>query len=340
MSDAATGTVRIGYVRVLLDYLTHHQYPIERFFPKQLLELLNSSSLNERIPVADWRQLLENAVMLVDDEQLPLKLAKKLTPKHGGVLAYASMTCRNLAEVVAILGRYERLIDEVNDTHLIRQGDNVQLQWIPRLGTPAPAFMQLSLASWVIFARRYTQRNDLVADVDFTFDEPKNTEQYQQIFGGQLRFQQSTTQLIFPTDYLQLPITYHDPESHRALLSQAQIQIDNLRNQLHHDNTLFPQLRNAIIQQLSRGGVALEHIAEQLNVPARTLQHQLEHNGTSFRKLLDEIRLELAQIYLKDQNMSLADIAFLLGYSEQSPFSKAFKRWTGQTPGEYRKHCL
>lgn len=334
MEHLPGGTVRIGYVRALLDYLLHHDIDVSPVFSADLLAELDAPSLNERLPVQRWGELLERAIAHTGDAALPLHIAGELTPRHWGVFAYAAMSCKTLAEVVVILERYERLIDEVNDTRMVLLGDKAGLQWLPRVKAPVPALMQLSLSSWCVFARRYTGHAELVADVHFTFPAPADITPYQRIFGGTIAFNQPVTQLVFPLQYLQLPITHHDADTHRILLSQAQSQFEAL----NAENTVQQQLRDAITRRLtSSGGVTLEQLAEDMGLASRTLQYQLEASGTSYRQLLDEVRTQLARFYLSDPDMALVDVAFLLGYSEQSPFNKAFKRWTGETPGEYRK---
>jgi AraC-like DNA-binding protein len=298
------------------------------------------------VSIQEWGELLQRATTHTQDDQLPLRVGAGLTPKHIGVFAYVAMTCKNLAEVIFLLERYESLLEETNDARLVREGKRVTLRWLPRIKDPLPAFMQISLAAWVIFARRYTERPELIADADFTFPEPACTDQYSRIFGGKIRFNQQDTQISFPVENLDLPITYYDPDSHQALLLQLKNQFDQLKN-IESNNALQERkdehtlkIRAAVIQQITSGTTTLDQVAECLDMPTRTLQHQLDQMGTSFRKLLDDIRLELAQLYLKDNAMSLAEIAFLLGYSEQSSFNKAFKRWSGFTPGEYRKQIL
>lgn len=333
MTPTFEGTVRIGYVRALLDYLTHHGFDIGQVAGSDLLTELEASSLNQRLSLRHWIDLLNRAITVTADPDLPLRVAEELTPRHWGVFAYAAMTCETLAQVVTVLERYERLIDEANDSRLVLEDGCAALQWLPRIERPAPALMQLSVTSWVVFARRYTGRTDLPADVDFTFAAPTDTSTYQRLFGGRIRFGQPVTQLHVPLEYLALPITHHDADTHRLLLSQAQCQIAAL----DAERSVATQARQAIIRHLSSGTVTLERLAEVLQMAPRTLQYQLEQDGTHFRQLLDEVRRELACAYLADPDMALVDVAFLLGYAEQSPFNKAFKRWTGETPGEYRR---
>lgn len=330
------GSVRMGYVQALLDYLDNHHAEAKSMIPEALLAGLNSESLNDRIPIAQWGDLLNHAITLSGDPALPLRVAEELAPRHWGVFAYAAMSCVSLAEVVGILDRYERLIDEINDTRINVFGDRAGLEWIPRCEAPVPAFMQLSVASWAVFARRYTNRPDLIADVHFTFPAPADTSAYKRIFGGEVQFSQASTQLIFPINYLQLPVTHHDADVNRILMTQLQMQLEGLAS--HTD--FIAQLRNTIYHQLSKGRASLEHVASALGMAPRSLQYKLDEQGLSFREVLDDVQLSLARKYLQDPAMSIVDVAFLLGYSEQSAFQKAFKRWTNETPGEFRKRVL
>ncbi|MFO0658260.1 MAG: helix-turn-helix transcriptional regulator [Polyangiaceae bacterium] len=97
------------------------------------------------------------------------------------------------------------------------------------------------------------------------------------------------------------------------------------------------RVRQALANGLSDGGVTLAEVAKRLKMSERSLQRKLASEGVSFDALLDEIRRDLALRYLSDRNIAIAEVAFLLGYSEPSPFHRAFKRWTGTTPSEARR---
>lgn len=336
MSNKLSGTVRVGYVQALLDYAEKHFDDARSKFPANLLFGLDRESPNERIPVQQWSDLLNHAIQFSGDTSLPLRVAEELLPRHWGVFAYAAMSCATLAEVVMVLVRYERLIDEINDTKVHFYGDRASLEWIPRCEEPTPAFMQLSVTSWAIFAKRYTSRPDLIADVHFTFPEPKDVQTYQRIFGGKVLFGQKTTQLIFPISYLQIPITHHDADAHRILMLQIEKQFLDFTL----PNDFYQHLNKTIFQQISRGSATLENVANAMGLTPRSLQYKLSEVGATYRELLDEVQLSLAHKYLLDKNISLVDVAFLLGYSEQSAFQKAFKRWSNETPGAFRKRLL
>ncbi|MEM9740777.1 MAG: helix-turn-helix transcriptional regulator, partial [Pseudomonadota bacterium] len=102
------------------------------------------------------------------------------------------------------------------------------------------------------------------------------------------------------------------------------------------DAGLEQRVRIAVSQTLSEGVPTVSDIASHLGMSARTLQRRLSHKGSSFQQLVDHARRHLAEQLLRDTNYSLSEVAFLTGFAEQSGFTRAFKRWAGQTPRSYR----
>ena len=289
--------------------------------------------IDERIPVATWGELLDRAVELPQDDGLPLKIAETILPRHWGVFAYVAISCKTLADVIEVLIKYERLIDDANDTQFSIDGNVGTLKWLPRVTQPSLPCMAISLASWVIFARKYTGRTELKCDARFTTPPPGNHEKYQTLFGGNITFNQPFTAIIFDTSYLNSQITHYDDTVHDQFKAEARLQLSNLTKHTDH----IARIRQAITHGLPKGRVTVSTIANTLALAPRTLQHELAKANTSFQALLDDIRKERALFYLRHSNKSLVEISHLLGLSDQSSFTKAFKNWTGTTPGEFRK---
>ena len=101
---------------------------------------------------------------------------------------------------------------------------------------------------------------------------------------------------------------------------------------------MVDQVRSIIASEFRGGDPSLEHVAEQLAMTPRTLQRKLHEIGTSHNELLDQMRRQLAMRYLREREMAICEVAYLLGFSESSSFHRAFKRWTGVTPKEFRKN--
>ena len=103
-------------------------------------------------------------------------------------------------------------------------------------------------------------------------------------------------------------------------------------------DSLIDQVRNVIADEFRGGEPSLERIADHLGLTPRTLQRKLQELGTSYNDVLDQMRRQLAERYLREPQMAICEVAYLLGFSESSSFHRAFKRWTGVTPKEFRSN--
>ena len=153
------------------------------------------------------------------------------------------------------------------------------------------------------------------------------------------------------SDYFRIPVIYDAPESSITLAREdvdIKLSSSNKELALLHDEFLMKylieikkgdiiqQIQSVIIENLPSGNVSDNLIAKELNLSERSLQRKLKERGTTFRTVLDNVREMAAIQYIKNPINTMSDIAFLLGFSEQSAFSRAFKKWTGTSPVKYR----
>lgn len=136
---------------------------------------------------------------------------------------------------------------------------------------------------------------------------------------------------------LDLPITQRDPIVHRLLKQRADVELESLACAIAG----LPQDIEALLtRELLKGEVTLQHISQLLGMPPRTVQSRLSGAGLSYRDMVERVRLKLALQHLSDHQTPLTQIASLLGYANQTGFQSAFKKWTGLTPGEFRRQQL
>ena len=148
------------------------------------------------------------------------------------------------------------------------------------------------------------------------------------------RFARPAPRLLVLREHWDRPVHGADP----ALFSVLEDHAERLLAELPApEPPLVSRLRAVLREELRGGDVGVEHVARRLALGARTLQRRLEDEGVRFAEVLAELRTELARDYLREPGLSIAEIAWLLGFSEQSAFTRAFKRWVGTTPATYRK---
>ena len=151
-------------------------------------------------------------------------------------------------------------------------------------------------------------------------------------FGPSIEFEADTNRLCFDKTLVLAPLATAHPELARL---NDQTVIDYLAR--YDRSNITMQVRSQIIEQLPDGRPSQGEIAFNLNTSLRSLQRRLHEEDTSFKELLNDTQRELALSYIRDSNRSLGEITYLLGFSEPSNFTRAFKRWTGQSPAEYRE---
>ena len=170
-------------------------------------------------------------------------------------------------------------------------------------------------------------------EVWFTHAAQGPAEEYQQVLGCPVLFERDRMALRYDDEALAAAARQHDPQLFRILESHA----ERVLAEMPAPATLRERVRREVVQRLREGEPAIAGIAEAMATSERSLQRKLQAEGVSFRDVVDEARHKLAVVYLGDQNLSLTDVACLLGYSEAAAFTRAFKRWTGQAPSQARR---
>ncbi|WP_162932379.1 AraC family transcriptional regulator [Solimonas sp. K1W22B-7] len=332
-SGAAGGQISARFGAGLLEQLRLMGIAPEDLLPPQRLREIRASDARTQMPLSEWVAIMEGAVHVSGDPDLALKAGAGIKPGQLGLLGHVLMSCATVGEAIRQAGRYLRLLHAIGGAEpVIRDGQlEVPMSWTD--GTlPSPLIAQFRLAACAGMGRWLTGLPELRMDAWFQFPAPQDLSIYQRVFGGRLHFDQAQTKLAHPVDYLQLPVAMADP----AMQQLAQAQAETLLRELATESAFLQELDAVLTRGLPLGRVSLAETAAALRLSTRTLHRRLEEEGTAFRAELDRVRRRIAETLLRDPRVTLADIAFLLGYTEQSTFQQAFKRWTGKTPGQYR----
>jgi AraC-like DNA-binding protein len=306
--------------------------------PKALLEaaVVDASAIHDpeaRIPHAAAIGLWAAAERLTGDTDLGLHSAEAIRPGAFGALEYAVRTSETLGAGLERLTRYHRVLHDAAEVRLeIRGGEAVLSHRLPLPGGAPRQVAEFVLAAWLLALRRITATDWAPLEVRFPHAEPADVSEHRRLFAAPVRFEHSRSELRLPQSLLALAIPTADP----ALQQIVEAQVETLIEGLPAGASYAGVVQQLLAQSLSDGRAALDRIAARLHISTRTLHRRLEQEGTSFRHILHDVRRELAERHLQEGRLMIAEIAFLLGYSEASAFHRAFKRWTGHSPQTFR----
>lgn len=280
-----------------------------------------------------WEQMLERAEIRLADPLIGLHLGQTISPRHLGILGPVFASCETLAAALQKLERYQRLIFDVTPM-LQRSGPGwVELVWPHNEYHPGPRVNETGFAVMIQVCRSLVRGSGSPLLVDFAHPGPADVRPYEDYFGCPVRFGRPDAVVRVGLDLLAAPLKNPDP----ALMQVLEQHAERMLEQLPQQDEIVEKTRKAIARALREGGADIETISATLHCSSRTLQRRLIQAGTSFRAELNLVRHELAVLYLRDSRLHIADIALLLGYSEHSAFTRAYREWTGRTPQEERE---
>ncbi|MDK8462875.1 AraC family transcriptional regulator [Marinobacter sp. SS13-12] len=296
----------------------------------------------DNVPVPVWRDLLSQGLALVPGRIAPeLGVGACVLPGHVGVLGYLVLASDTLGEAMLAYQRYETLFYGASLAEIEVVGDQAEMRWPPsenELGQQADG---AAIAALVTFMRRQIDQPPPPSTVSFLESVDGETARaYESFFDCPVTWNDSHVRVRFPLHYLSLPMPRRDPTLRELLDRQARALVRALPEDSGGSSSTDRQLQQVLLKLLSDGEPTLARAASAMHMAPRTLQRRLARHQLSWQQWLDRSREQLARQYLADPSLTLTDIALLLGFSEQSAFTRAYRRWTGNSPGKARPHQL
>lgn len=286
-----------------------------------------------RLPADKTDALWRQAYAAAGDPQLSLHAAAALPFGAYKVLDFICANAPTVGEALLRIARYFPLVDTRGRLTIV-EGDPVRFEMAAATGPVPPPAQEYTFAAVVLRSRAGTGVDWPLEAVELSFPAPPSVDEYERIFGCPVRFDQPSPALLIPASSWALRIEGANAALFSVLDDHARRLLDELPPD--EDSALIRQLRGALAEELRGGDTSVAHVAKRLGLGERTLQRRLKETGLHYADVLANVRAELARGYLRESGVSLAEVAWLLGFSEQSAFSRAFKRWTGQTPGAWR----
>ena len=295
---------------------------------------------DRRVPLIRFLELLEICADLLADRQFGLKFGAQYEPRHAGVVGNVALASRTVGEAFEIIGRcLPTMVDAT--VHGVEVNDGIVFVYSYYIDPLMMSYRQK--ADWAIaFAcnlmrvgigdPRWIPQEVLLPQL--ADETPAQRRTRAEIMGDNIRVGHPWAGMRFDAGLLRRPMATAD-----AMIEGLMRHYGDLRLAALPDSQGdLKQLRRQIARVLVKGEGGIEHLARATGTSVRTLQRRLKDAGVNYSELQDDVRRTLALNLLENETLALAEIAFSLGYSDVSAFNHAFRRWAGQSPGQYRGH--
>ncbi len=285
-----------------------------------------------RVDTGKSDQIALMASKQVRDPYFGLKIAHHFRPAHLGALGFAWLASPTLRKALERLQKYARKADEQLEVTFVEADGRFFVQ--TRYQSPSPMQRERDDCCLAILVKmcRIVYDGELnPLEVHSTHPPPDDPGGYYAYFRSPMRFGKSRNGVLLLSEWIDRRLTGANEEL-------AQMNDHIVVKYLGHRNRndIVNRVRTSILEGIADGNATARAAAADLHMTTRNMNRRLQDHQTSFKQLLSEIRQELAEKYLEDQSLSLTEIAFLLGFSEVSSFSRAYKRWTGHSPSGKR----
>lgn len=330
------GRVTGAYLQPLLEVALARGVDAQTLAKAAGLPLPALSPLPDTLAASDYVRLLDIAAELSNDPHFGLHVGESVKLGTYTVYGLILLSCHDFGQVFQQTLRYEGLAHDLGRSDLLVEKELAQYQWHSHFPNASRHLAESVFAGIRVFGNWIAGTTLPPAPVSFTHAAPVDCSEHLRIFGNQAMFDAEINSASFDAALLNWPVPNADVGMYPVLQQHAEALLkEKMRAQA--DGSIVAQVRAAIIANLTQDRARLPLIAQDLSLTQRTLQRKLTEAGSNFQQVLDQTRHALAKDYLSQRQLNLADIAFLLGYQEQSAFNHAFKGWFGISPGSYRE---
>lgn len=335
-------TVPTGYVRYLLDQVEQQGFNVDSLLEQVGIDAAEIEQGTE-FSAVKFGQLYQRVMYISQDEYFGMLSGGRVPLGTFRMMCHCILHCTSLAKAIARASDFHEICRGARyKPHLVRTGRYARLTFVlldrfaeggGAENAESPEHVRTTLSMWHHFICWLLGTRLELKSVTFTARSPVDQELYRTLFQSDVKFSQSENALVFPARFLELPLVQTET-SLRDFLHTAPYQ---LLVTVGDDQTLKSQVVALFGKDFSRELPGAEEVAASLNMSVSTLRRRLQDEATSFQRIKDECRKEAAVTYMNSPQLTINEVARLMGFDEPSAFFRSFKKWTGMTPGDYRR---
>jgi AraC-like DNA-binding protein len=327
-------TTSITHISSLFTILESQGIDVKAFLVDAGVDPSILKSPENRLTWEMVQMLTHRAVQITGDAYFGLHQGEEMVG-FSNILGHILVNCQTLGEALEKLLKFHKILYEGCDIIVGMEGEYLVTEYAfheQKFNNDkqlADYWMSCSYS----YAKQLTGKQIDLIEVRFKHDAPTDISEYNRIFNCKLEFGSSMNALVGDSEISNIPIR----EPNKKLLSVFEKYAKEVLSKQTEKSTYTKKVGSWITKMLGEKVPQINMIASKLSISTRSLQIKLKKEGTTYSEILDQIRKETASYYLKSENISIAEISYLLGFSEPSVFHRTFKRWTNHSPGEYRK---
>jgi AraC-like DNA-binding protein len=291
------------------------------------------SDPDDRVPAVKTVQLWQLLAEQIEEPDLGLEVGTTLRIKEAGVVGYAMMYSDDLLGALRRMVRFAKLVRQRLELGLEREGDTWRLFSVsqPLLPGFRPPIDE-GLAGLVTAFREIAGRDILPAGIHFTYRKPPDVSRHREVFGSRLSFGAEVPAILLWHRDVTASSIAADATLTRYLDDLAQIRLEALPRAESYSE----RVRQSLWPHLSEGLPSIQQIAGELALSTRSLQRRLREEATNYATVAESLRKDKARLLLRDRHLAVYEVGYLLGYSDPSAFYRAFRRWHGVSPSQFR----
>lgn len=325
-------TVPGTYIALIADVVTRWNVTKE--------ELLNGTGIEQaKLLEPMWHADFDQTIHIIDRALLLTKaqpfafgfyLGMQMTVTCHGLIGFAALAAQDVHDALKIAQEFIALQSTIHKIKLNTDDEFAYLYFEQTTPYQYDEVIQTALLLGFVQMGQAISGHKLTGFADVQFERPEYFDELLHLLPGEVRFNQSSTRLVFNKQILEIPLPTADPITARLMREQCKTQ---LRNLIKHST--FSSLVQDLVYDEVLGISSITEICEKLQISERTMQRKLADEQTNFRDIVEQVRCNKAIMLLRNHNLSLNYISDHLGYTNITNFSRAFKRWTGKSPRRY-----
>ena len=341
--------VPVSYAATFYDFLNDKGLPVQAIYAHAGIDPQSLGDPTNKITVEQYIALSKQGLIASNNPGLGLVFGSQLSLTAHNYLGFALQSCQNTRDAIRLSCQYMVTRFPSLKIELIDEGENAVLTVEDWLDEPALHIYNLEVVMAAIYQgtkslhlmdimqrpqgqSQKTKFPDNILQIQFEYAQPDHIALYKEVFVGQkLLFNQGQCRILFDKAALDKPFSFSNPGSLKLAESLCLQELKALAA----NETLSGKIYNLHLNQ-AVGFLSVDEMAKKLNISSRVLSRELQQEGTSYQKILDNVKKQLAVHYLQTTQLNISEVAYALGFEQPTNFTRAFKKWTGKSPRDFR----